>query len=218
MSVTSPPFPLFLLPTFRASQAKLAQRALLQPKFSESLELSKAIALRKGILESCAQQFRDFTDYFYSQDEALRPLILNEAVICAAGQGYSTLLNKLFTRIEMKPDPNYISKLFCDEKDGVTPLRMAARNGYPSVVRFLLINGANPNHQSGPQNRTALMEAAQQGYYKVLKVFEETLPECHFQLDPSLRDHDGRTAVQLAKDAKFRKTRQSLRRQINTVL
>jgi ankyrin repeat protein len=80
-----------------------------------------------------------------------------------------------------------------------TPLVVAARDHQPEMVNFLLANGANVNHSDG-SGRTALMYAARCWEPKAVPIAKALLDA---DADVSIRDKDGMTALDLARDCRY---------------
>ena len=101
--------------------------------------------------------------------------------------------------LEAGADPNQ------PNEDGQLPLNWAVRNGYYKVAQVVLEYGADPNHLSGPREppmpgggmmgygRTALHECpASPEFVKLL---------LDHGADPSLRDADGKTPLDRARES-----------------
>jgi uncharacterized protein len=75
-------------------------------------------------------------------------------------------------------------------KDGWTPLHFAAFEGHASICKYLLDSNAQVDARA-PNDETALMLAARNGRYDVVKVLLG-------KADPNLKTSSGGTALQLA--------------------
>lgn len=71
----------------------------------------------------------------------------------------------------------------------VTPLMIAAKNGYTEIVRALILNGEALDDQNGVVSQTALMMAVHRGRYSCAKLLTAS---------PHLPDAKNRTAIELA--------------------
>lgn len=80
----------------------------------------------------------------------------------------------------------------CAMGSGYSPLIYAARAGHLDIVRYLLLQGADPNRKTSGLGSTALHRAAAQGH---LGVVQELLKS---NACPSIQDCDGETAMDKA--------------------
>ena len=80
------------------------------------------------------------------------------------------------------------------DKGGYSALLLAASNNHAAVVRRLLEAGAAIDHQEATQGYSALIWSASLGHQAVVAVLLE------FGADPTLRDLEGRDALQHARD------------------
>lgn len=80
-------------------------------------------------------------------------------------------------------------------QDGQTALFVGAGLAHPSVVRFLLSNGADPSSVDG-DGCTVLMAAAHGGSEEVIQLLLAA------RVDTTTRDNDGKTAFDYAKLAR----------------
>jgi ankyrin repeat protein len=78
-----------------------------------------------------------------------------------------------------------------------TALIVSARHGVIYSVEYLISKGANVDKQASEGGNTALMEAARGGHLKVVAALVEA------GADPQLRNKDGKTAGDLAKEAEY---------------
>ncbi|ETO29649.1 ankyrin repeat protein [Reticulomyxa filosa] len=85
---------------------------------------------------------------------------------------------------------------------GVTPLLMAAQNGFEDVVQFLLENGADPNLPLTEYDTTPLFVASERGWIKVVQVLMEFNFSKHdsqySDIDVQKSSKEGLTAVHIA--------------------
>lgn len=90
--------------------------------------------------------------------------------------------------VELFALPAYKNSIFdmnTPNKDGDTPLIVAARNGHLDIVKLLLDKGATLLHHNN-QGRSALLESAANGHIDVLKLLEQreaALPKVYPALD-----------------------------------
>jgi ankyrin repeat protein len=80
----------------------------------------------------------------------------------------------------------------CDNL-GRTALMFASSGPYPSAVKLLLANQADPNIADAEDHFTALMYAAAEGQTDVIRIL------LTFKADPSLKDIDGDNALSFAE-------------------
>jgi ankyrin len=66
------------------------------------------------------------------------------------------------------------AKVAASNRDGVTPVQLAAMNGSPQMLRRLLAAGADPNAPLTPYGDTALMMAARTGRTDAIRVLLES--------------------------------------------
>ncbi len=59
------------------------------------------------------------------------------------------------------------------DKDGDTPLIIAAENGYREIVKILLKAGADVNMKSLDEGDTATQAARDKGYMAIVKILQE---------------------------------------------
>ena len=85
------------------------------------------------------------------------------------------------------------------DKGGYTPLMLAASNNHAETVTLLAARGANPDHAESGLGWTALIWAAKQGHTATVKVLLEQ------GADPTIRDRDGSSATQWARQNGHRK-------------
>jgi uncharacterized protein len=78
------------------------------------------------------------------------------------------------------------------DKGGYTALMLAASNNHAPLIRLLLQNGAEINHQEQTQGWTALIWAAKRGHSDTVGVLLE------MGADKTIRDHKGITAQEWA--------------------
>ena len=78
-----------------------------------------------------------------------------------------------------------------------TALIISARHGIIYSVEYLISKGANVDKQACEGGNTALMEAARGGHLKVVAALVEA------GADAQLRNKDGKTAGDLAKEAEY---------------
>jgi ankyrin repeat protein len=112
----------------------------------------------------------------------------------AARRGYTPIV-ELF--IDRGADPNIMSDI------GIAPLHVAAEDGNADMVRVLLAKGADVNLLG--EFGTPLHAAAQQGKVEVLRIL------LAHGADPLLTDFYGRTALDVAVEAKQEETARILR-------
>ena len=83
-----------------------------------------------------------------------------------------------------------------DKSHNQTPVDLAVGNGHPEAVRALLEAGANPNQRDRFGNRTLLHNAAlRRTGGAIIRLLLD------HGADPTLRDKDGRTPLDLAREA-----------------
>eukprot|EP00890_Picochlorum_soloecismus_P001802 jgi/Picsp_1/2622/NSC_00852-R1_ankyrin repeat domain-containing protein 39-like len=80
----------------------------------------------------------------------------------------------------------------CAMGSGYSPLIYAARAGHLDIVKYLLLQGADPNRKTSGLGSTALHRAAAQGH---LGVVQELLK---YKACPNIQDCDGETAMDKA--------------------
>jgi uncharacterized protein len=111
----------------------------------------------------------------------------NTALMAAAFEGHHETMQVL-----MDADADVNLRV----NNGVTPL-MAACGPYPQAVRLLLENGAEVNATDDIENFTALMYASVEGLSPVVDILLE------HGADPSMKDVDGDTAADFARQRDF---------------
>lgn len=109
----------------------------------------------------------------------------------AASMGFDKIVDLLLTH---NADP-YI----CDNKS-YTPLHNAADGGYHKVVRVLLNDGVNVNHQTAKQQYTPLHVASMKGHDNVAMILLSAK-----DIDLSIRDQSNKNAFQLASTPQLQK-------------
>lgn len=80
------------------------------------------------------------------------------------------------------------------DSQGRTPLIFAASGPYPEVVKLLLEKEADPNAVDNEEGWSSLMFAAAEGNVKVVEILLD------YGADVSLKDKDGETAVEFARN------------------
>lgn len=104
----------------------------------------------------------------------------------AIGSNDPAVLEKALAK---KPDVNKA------DKNGVTPLMSACRQGNLDMVKILLEAGANVNEPKSPKGRTPLMVAC--AYYSDVEVCKLLIAR---GADVNAKANDGTTALMLAAD------------------
>jgi len=106
------------------------------------------------------------------------------ALMFAAFNGHSDIIKLLFE----KGVP--INK---QDNDGRTALMYASTGPFPATVKILLDNKAETNITDNVEHFTALMFAASEGQFELVKLLIE------YGADPTLKDIDGDTAEDFAQ-------------------
>ncbi|KAF2073327.1 hypothetical protein CYY_005345 [Polysphondylium violaceum] len=120
--------------------------------------------------------------------------IIDQRLINAAKRGEAESVEEYVLDKECPVDVN-------NAKDGMgeTALHWAARNGYEEVIAVLLKFKANPNVLNRDQE-TPLHKAAFKDHLEAIRVLVNV-----GKADVSLKNKNGETALQLAKDVECRK-------------
>ena len=123
------------------------------------------------------------------------------ALMFAAFNGHSDIIKLLFE----KGVP--INK---QDNNGRTALMYASTGAFPATVKFLLDNKAETNITDNVEHFTALMFAASEGQFEVVKLLIE------YGADPTLKDIDGDTAEDFAQQNNHEEVAQYLSNYKNT--
>ena len=80
------------------------------------------------------------------------------------------------------------------DKDGFTPINLAAKNGYTEIVKMFAPLTNNPNAPD-KDGKTPIHWAAENGHTEIIKILAPLID------NPNAPDKDGKTPIELAKNA-----------------
>lgn len=107
------------------------------------------------------------------------------ALMLAAFNGHSTIVEQLL---------NEGAEIEVRDSQGRTALIFAASGPYPDTVELLLEKEADPNVVDNEEGWSPLMFAAAEGHFEVVEILLD------FGADVSLKDKDGETAIDFARN------------------
>lgn len=160
-----------------ANEAPSAQQdASVQPAFTAQDLRSASLEGQMGRVKQAADQGIDVN----AADQAGRT-----ALMLASYNGHTEIVRFLLEEGANISDQNV---------EGRTPLMFAASGPFPETVELLLSQGADPDEADDIEDWTALMFAASEGHLEVVQTLID------HNADASLKDKDGETAVDFARN------------------